>query len=88
MGEFNEKSIQALLSSIPSDIPSQELCIWLKGVVVPFMWRVLPKGQVWYMMIMVSAQYCNASVGSSIKSYMLGFLFVPVADFKIKTIQT
>ncbi|XP_060762821.1 kinetochore-associated protein 1 isoform X2 [Neoarius graeffei] len=45
VGEFNEKSIQALLSSIPSDIPSQELCIWLKGVVVPFMWRVLPKGQ-------------------------------------------
>lgn len=44
--EFNEKSLQALLSVIPSDIPSQELCVWLKGVVVPFMWRVLPKGQV------------------------------------------
>ncbi|XP_053530637.1 kinetochore-associated protein 1-like [Ictalurus punctatus] len=45
VSEFNEKSMQALLSSIPSDVPSQELCIWLKGVVVPFMWRVLPKGQ-------------------------------------------
>ncbi|XP_046697965.1 kinetochore-associated protein 1 isoform X3 [Silurus meridionalis] len=44
-GEFGEKSMQALLSSISSDIPSLELCIWLRGVVVPFMWRVLPKGQ-------------------------------------------
>ncbi|KAG7318542.1 hypothetical protein KOW79_018297 [Hemibagrus wyckioides] len=46
VGEFNEKSMQALLNSIPSDIPSQELWMWLKGVVVPFMWRVLPKGQI------------------------------------------
>ncbi|XP_060739087.1 kinetochore-associated protein 1 isoform X1 [Tachysurus vachellii] len=45
VGEFNEKSMQALLSSIPSDISSQELWMWLKAVVVPFMWRVLPKGQ-------------------------------------------
>ncbi|KAF5904768.1 kinetochore-associated protein 1, partial [Clarias magur] len=45
VGAFNEKSMKVLLSSIPSDIPSQELYIWLKGVVVPLMWRVLPKGQ-------------------------------------------
>ncbi|TSW89619.1 Kinetochore-associated protein 1 [Bagarius yarrelli] len=43
--EFNEKSLQTLLSSIPSDIPSQELWMWLKGVMVPFMWSVLPKAQ-------------------------------------------
>ncbi|XP_062873879.1 kinetochore-associated protein 1 [Trichomycterus rosablanca] len=43
--EFTEKSLHALLNSVPSDTPSQELSTWLKGVVVPFMWRVLPKGQ-------------------------------------------
>ncbi|XP_026865073.2 kinetochore-associated protein 1 [Electrophorus electricus] len=43
--EFDEGSMHALLSSIPSDISSQDLGIWLKGVVVPFTWRVLPKGQ-------------------------------------------
>ncbi|TRY91813.1 hypothetical protein DNTS_012445, partial [Danionella cerebrum] len=44
-GNFGEGSLNALLSSISSDIPSQELRLWFKGVVVPFVWRVLPKGQ-------------------------------------------
>uniref|UniRef100_W5KXF6 Kinetochore associated 1 n=1 Tax=Astyanax mexicanus TaxID=7994 RepID=W5KXF6_ASTMX len=43
--KFNEKSLQVLLNSIPSDIPSNDLRVWLKGVVFPFMWKVLPKGQ-------------------------------------------
>ncbi|KAL7836428.1 hypothetical protein AOLI_G00277120 [Acnodon oligacanthus] len=43
--KFDERSLNALLNSIPSDIPSQDLSIWLKGVVIPFMWKVLPKGQ-------------------------------------------
>ncbi|KAI4889407.1 hypothetical protein NFI96_034091 [Prochilodus magdalenae] len=43
--KFVEKSLHALLNSIPSDIPSQDLRTWLKGVVVPFIWKFLPKGQ-------------------------------------------
>lgn len=43
--EFDEGCLHALLSSISSDIPSQDLSPWFKGVVVPFVWRVLPKGQ-------------------------------------------
>ncbi|XP_068077669.1 kinetochore-associated protein 1 isoform X3 [Danio rerio] len=43
--EFDEACFHALLSSISSDIPSQDLIPWFKGVVVPFVWRVLPKGQ-------------------------------------------
>jgi len=43
---FDEDCLHALLGSISSDIPSQDLSLWFKGVVVPFIWRVLPKGQV------------------------------------------
>uniref|UniRef100_A0A8C1QQ82 Kinetochore associated 1 n=1 Tax=Cyprinus carpio TaxID=7962 RepID=A0A8C1QQ82_CYPCA len=43
--EFDESSLHALLGSISSDVPSQDLRLWLKGVVVPFVWRVLPNGQ-------------------------------------------
>uniref|UniRef100_A0A8C1L5N5 Kinetochore associated 1 n=1 Tax=Cyprinus carpio TaxID=7962 RepID=A0A8C1L5N5_CYPCA len=39
--EFDESSLHALLGSISSDVPSQDLRLWLKGVVVPFVWRVL-----------------------------------------------
>ncbi|XP_051529247.1 kinetochore-associated protein 1 [Myxocyprinus asiaticus] len=44
-GVFDEGSLHALLGSISSDIPSQDLSLWFKGVLVPFVWRVLPKGQ-------------------------------------------
>uniref|UniRef100_A0AAR2LD09 RZZ complex subunit KNTC1/ROD C-terminal domain-containing protein n=1 Tax=Pygocentrus nattereri TaxID=42514 RepID=A0AAR2LD09_PYGNA len=47
--KFDERSLNALLNSISPDIPSQDLSIWLKGVVVPFMWKVLPKGQVFWL---------------------------------------
>uniref|UniRef100_A0A8C2IAN2 Kinetochore associated 1 n=1 Tax=Cyprinus carpio TaxID=7962 RepID=A0A8C2IAN2_CYPCA len=43
--EFDESCLHALLGSISSDVPSQDLRLWLKGVVVPFVWRVLPNGQ-------------------------------------------
>uniref|UniRef100_A0A8C2I9L7 Kinetochore associated 1 n=1 Tax=Cyprinus carpio TaxID=7962 RepID=A0A8C2I9L7_CYPCA len=39
--EFDESCLHALLGSISSDVPSQDLRLWLKGVVVPFVWRVL-----------------------------------------------
>ncbi|XP_043096489.1 kinetochore-associated protein 1 isoform X3 [Puntigrus tetrazona] len=43
--DFDESCLHALLGSISSDIASQELSLWFKGAVVPFVWRVLPKGQ-------------------------------------------
>ncbi|XP_076843285.1 kinetochore-associated protein 1 isoform X2 [Brachyhypopomus gauderio] len=43
--QFDERSMHALLSSVPSDVLSQDLGLWMKGVVVPFTWRVFPKGQ-------------------------------------------
>ncbi|KAA0716378.1 Kinetochore-associated protein 1 [Triplophysa tibetana] len=42
---FDEASLNALLGSMPSDVPSHDLSLWFKGVVVPFVRRVLPTGQ-------------------------------------------
>ncbi len=44
--EFDESCLHALLGSISSEIQSQDLSLWFKGAVVPFVWRVMPKGQV------------------------------------------
>uniref|UniRef100_A0A3B3YVA8 Uncharacterized protein n=1 Tax=Poecilia mexicana TaxID=48701 RepID=A0A3B3YVA8_9TELE len=43
--EFEEKSLEAVLGAIPEDLPSQDLCPWLRTVFVPFVRRVLPRGQ-------------------------------------------
>uniref|UniRef100_A0A3Q4H4T1 Kinetochore associated 1 n=1 Tax=Neolamprologus brichardi TaxID=32507 RepID=A0A3Q4H4T1_NEOBR len=43
--EFSESSLEAILSAIPEDLPSQDLCLWFKTVFVPFVRRVLPQGQ-------------------------------------------
>uniref|UniRef100_A0A673J6Y3 RZZ complex subunit KNTC1/ROD C-terminal domain-containing protein n=1 Tax=Sinocyclocheilus rhinocerous TaxID=307959 RepID=A0A673J6Y3_9TELE len=43
--EFDERCLHALLGSISSDVSSQDLRLWFKGVLVPFVWRVLPSGQ-------------------------------------------
>ncbi|MEQ2307623.1 hypothetical protein AMECASPLE_020196, partial [Ameca splendens] len=43
--EFDEKSLEAVLSAIPEDLPSQDLCPWFRTVFVPFVRRVLPRGQ-------------------------------------------
>ncbi|XP_066511842.1 kinetochore-associated protein 1-like [Hoplias malabaricus] len=45
IAKFDERSLNALLNSIQSDVPSLDLKTWFKGLVVPFMWKVLPKGQ-------------------------------------------
>ncbi|XP_053328174.1 kinetochore-associated protein 1 [Spea bombifrons] len=42
---FNEKTLENLLNMIPANIPSQELCLWFKNVLIPFVRRVVPKGQ-------------------------------------------
>lgn len=38
--------LEAVISAIPEDLPSQDLCPWLKSVFVPFVRRVIPSGQV------------------------------------------
>ncbi|KAM6954421.1 kinetochore-associated protein 1 [Aplochiton taeniatus] len=44
-GQFDEAGLEALLSAIPEDLPSQDLCRWFRTVIVPFVRRVLPRGQ-------------------------------------------
>ena len=44
--KFDEAVLDALLGAIPEDQPSAELCPWFRTVVVPFVRRVLPRGQV------------------------------------------
>ena len=44
--KFDEAVLDALLGAIPEDQPSGELCPWFRTVVVPFVRRVLPRGQV------------------------------------------
>uniref|UniRef100_A0A8C7PUA8 Kinetochore associated 1 n=1 Tax=Oncorhynchus mykiss TaxID=8022 RepID=A0A8C7PUA8_ONCMY len=43
--QFDERGLDALLSSFPEDLPSQDLCLWLRSVIVPFVRRVVPRGQ-------------------------------------------
>uniref|UniRef100_A0A3B5BIX8 Kinetochore associated 1 n=1 Tax=Stegastes partitus TaxID=144197 RepID=A0A3B5BIX8_9TELE len=43
--EFDESRLEAILSAIPEDLPSQDLCPWFRTVFVPFVRRVLPGGQ-------------------------------------------
>ena len=44
--EFDESSLEAILTAIPEDVPSKDLCPWFKTVFVPFVRKVLPRGQV------------------------------------------
>ncbi|KAL4646609.1 kinetochore-associated protein 1 [Arapaima gigas] len=43
--QFDENILDTLLSSIPKDIPSKDLCPWFRSVVIPFIRKTLPKGQ-------------------------------------------
>ncbi|KAJ0067724.1 hypothetical protein NL108_010031, partial [Boleophthalmus pectinirostris] len=43
--EFDEQKLEEVLSAIPEDLPSKDLCPWFKSVFVPFVRRVLPSGQ-------------------------------------------
>ncbi|NXG00600.1 KNTC1 protein, partial [Sakesphorus luctuosus] len=42
---FDEEMLKDLLSAIPSTVPLNELCLWLKNIVIPFTRRVVPNGQ-------------------------------------------
>ncbi|NWI17511.1 KNTC1 protein, partial [Crypturellus soui] len=42
---FDKKMLENLLNAIPVTVPLQELCLWLKNVVIPFLRRVVPKEQ-------------------------------------------
>ncbi|XP_019476461.1 kinetochore-associated protein 1 [Meleagris gallopavo] len=42
---FDEKMLESLLNAIHVTVPLKELCLWLKSVVIPFLRRVVPKGQ-------------------------------------------
>ncbi|NXC42411.1 KNTC1 protein, partial [Penelope pileata] len=42
---FEEKMLENLLNAIHVTVPLKELCLWLKNVVIPFVRRVVPKGQ-------------------------------------------
>nr|XP_023653527.1 kinetochore-associated protein 1 isoform X2 [Paramormyrops kingsleyae] len=44
-GKFDECVLDSLLSSIPENIPSRDLCPWFRSVIVPFVRRTLPRGQ-------------------------------------------
>ncbi|XP_035514108.1 kinetochore-associated protein 1 [Morone saxatilis] len=43
--DLDESKLEAVLSAIPEDLPSQDLCPWFRTVFVPFLRRVLPTGQ-------------------------------------------
>ncbi|XP_075033881.1 kinetochore-associated protein 1 [Mixophyes fleayi] len=43
--KFDEKMLENLLSTIPANIPSQELCLWFKNILIPFVRRIVPRGQ-------------------------------------------
>uniref|UniRef100_A0A6I8NYR3 Kinetochore associated 1 n=1 Tax=Ornithorhynchus anatinus TaxID=9258 RepID=A0A6I8NYR3_ORNAN len=42
---FDETMLEKLLNSIAATIPVQALCLWFKNIVIPFVRRVVPKGQ-------------------------------------------
>ncbi|XP_063820516.1 kinetochore-associated protein 1 isoform X2 [Pseudophryne corroboree] len=43
--KFDEKMLENLLSTIPATIPSHELSLWFKNILIPFVRRIVPKGQ-------------------------------------------
>ncbi|KAM8866405.1 kinetochore-associated protein 1 [Synchiropus picturatus] len=42
---FDTGKLEMLLDAIPEDLSSQDLCPWFRTVVLPFVRKVLPKGQ-------------------------------------------
>ncbi|KAE8635123.1 hypothetical protein XENTR_v10002517 [Xenopus tropicalis] len=43
--KFDEKMLEILLNAIPANIPSHDLCPWFKNILIPFVRRIVPKGQ-------------------------------------------
>ena len=44
--EFDESKLEAVLEAIPEDLRSKDLCPWFRTVLVPFVRRVVPTGEV------------------------------------------
>ncbi|XP_069475728.1 kinetochore-associated protein 1 [Ambystoma mexicanum] len=42
---FDEKMLTEFLGVIPASVPSKELALWIKNVLMPFVRRIVPKGQ-------------------------------------------
>ncbi|XP_067911152.1 kinetochore-associated protein 1 isoform X2 [Heterodontus francisci] len=43
--KFDLKRLQNLLDSLPASLPSQELCLWFRNVIIPFVLRIVPEGK-------------------------------------------
>ncbi|XP_059844206.1 kinetochore-associated protein 1 [Hypanus sabinus] len=43
--KFDLKRLESLLDSIPASTPSEELCLWLGNVIIPFVLRIVPEGK-------------------------------------------
>ncbi|XP_053557743.1 kinetochore-associated protein 1 [Bombina bombina] len=43
--KFDERMLENLLNVIPANIQSHELCLWFKNILIPFVRRIVPKGQ-------------------------------------------
>ncbi|KAM4707895.1 kinetochore-associated protein 1 [Discoglossus pictus] len=43
--KFDEKALENLLNVIPANVSSHELCLWFKNILIPFVRRIVPKGQ-------------------------------------------
>ncbi|KAG8456065.1 hypothetical protein GDO86_002025 [Hymenochirus boettgeri] len=43
--KFDEGMLEMLLNVIPSNVSSHELCLWFKNILIPFVRRIVPKGQ-------------------------------------------
>uniref|UniRef100_A0A672YH79 Kinetochore associated 1 n=1 Tax=Sphaeramia orbicularis TaxID=375764 RepID=A0A672YH79_9TELE len=70
-GEFDESRLEDVLSVIPQDLPSQELCPWFKTVFVPFVRRVFPRGQVGHILKTILLKKKNWKNVRSVAFFML-----------------
>ncbi|XP_067861865.1 kinetochore-associated protein 1 [Heptranchias perlo] len=43
--KFDLKRLQNLLDSLSASTPSQELCLWFRNVIIPFVLRIVPEGK-------------------------------------------
>ncbi|XP_048448915.1 kinetochore-associated protein 1, partial [Rhincodon typus] len=43
--KFDLKRLQNFLDSLPASLPSQELSLWFRNVIIPFVLRIVPEGK-------------------------------------------
>ncbi|CAJ0958608.1 unnamed protein product [Ranitomeya imitator] len=67
--KFDEKLLENLLSKIPANISSQELCLWFRNILIPFVRRIVPKGQVFYFQLEVSSGL-QLAIGSHLRQLL------------------